>query len=233
MAIFIHFCEMFIYVWPSVSLFQLFHVLRWSRQGSNLIDTHYFQLWAKGSIAYITPISPGKWDRWREDWVIVRANVHDRLVLPTEFSTAKRSDWEEALKLHRAYGPMIERIKLLMSHGLTVMMVLHDFLTRCIAPLQDRAHPTWMYTGKGETTWLERDSDSDLAPDVLGALLGRLSPDPCSVNFITPSVICAPMCSDQAAWTRLPRELPTLDDIGITARQKGDVSIVSRFLGQS
>jgi hypothetical protein len=48
---------------------------------------------------------------------------------------AKRRDWEETPNLHRSYGPMIERIKHLTSHGLMAMMVLHDFLSRCIAPL--------------------------------------------------------------------------------------------------
>jgi hypothetical protein len=48
---------------------------------------------------------------------------------------AKRINWEEALKLHRTYEPMIERIKHLMNHGLTTMMVLHDFLSIRIAPL--------------------------------------------------------------------------------------------------
>jgi hypothetical protein len=84
---------------------------------------------------YIVPISPSKWDCWREDWMIVRADVHDLLVLPTKSRTARRNDWEEVPKLHRAYEPMIERIKHLTSHSLTVIMVLHDFLSRCITPL--------------------------------------------------------------------------------------------------
>jgi hypothetical protein len=66
-AIFIHFYEMFIYAQPSVSLFWLFHMLRWSGKDSGLIGTYYFQLRAKGLITYIVPISPGKWDRWKED----------------------------------------------------------------------------------------------------------------------------------------------------------------------
>jgi hypothetical protein len=56
---------------------------------------------------YISSISPSKWDCWREDWVIIWANVHDYLLLLTECPMAKRSDWEETPKLHEAYGPMI------------------------------------------------------------------------------------------------------------------------------
>jgi hypothetical protein len=120
----------------------MFYVLRWSGKGSGLIDAYYFQLQAKGPITYIAPISFDKWDHWREDWVVIRADVHSRLVLPTESPTAKKTTWEETPKLHVAYGLMIERIKHLMSHGLSTMMMLHDFLSRHIAPLQDRARPT-------------------------------------------------------------------------------------------
>jgi hypothetical protein len=70
-VIFIHFCEVFVCVRPSVILFRLFHVLRWSRKGSGMIDTYYLHFHAKGPIAYIVPISPSKWNRWREDWVII------------------------------------------------------------------------------------------------------------------------------------------------------------------
>jgi hypothetical protein len=98
-AIFTHFYKMFVYVRPSVSLFQLFHVLRWSEKGLGLIGAYYFQLRAKDPFTYIVPISPSKWDRRREDWVIVWANVHDRLVLPTEAPTGKRGDWEEVPRL--------------------------------------------------------------------------------------------------------------------------------------
>jgi hypothetical protein len=210
-VIFIHLCKMFISVRPSVTLFQMFHVLRWSKNASSLIGAYYFQLWATSLIAYITPITHGKWDRWRQDRVIIRADIHDRLALPTESPTVKHSDWEETPKLHVAYRPMIERIKHLMSHGLSAMMVLHDFLLRRITPLQDRARPAWMFTEEGNTMQL-------------GALLRRLSPDPSSVDFVSPSAVCGPMCSDQAARTRLLRELPTLDDINIVARQRGDES---------
>jgi hypothetical protein len=106
---FIHFCEMFICVRPSVTLFWMFHVLRWSGKGSGLISTYYFYLRAKGPITCIAPISPSKWDHWREDWVVVCAIIRNHLVLPTESPTAKKTTWEETLKLHVAYGPVIER----------------------------------------------------------------------------------------------------------------------------
>jgi hypothetical protein len=134
-VIFIHFYEMFVFVRPSITLFQMFHVLWWSGKGSDLIGAYDFHIWVKGPITYIAPISSSKWDRLREDWVVVRADVHDHLVLQTESLTAKKSALEETPRLNVTFKLVIERIKHLMSHGLSVMMALHDFLMGRIAPL--------------------------------------------------------------------------------------------------
>jgi hypothetical protein len=40
---------------------------------------------------YIAPLTPGKGDRWREDWLIVKSNTHDRLDLSTDAPMAKCS----------------------------------------------------------------------------------------------------------------------------------------------
>jgi hypothetical protein len=41
-AIFVHFCEIFICVRPLVTLFRLFHMLRWVEKGTNPIGIYYF-----------------------------------------------------------------------------------------------------------------------------------------------------------------------------------------------
>jgi hypothetical protein len=102
--------------------------------------------------------------------------------------------------------PMVERIKHLAGHGLSSMMVLSDFLSRHIAPLQSRICLAWQFTGEGDTTWLECSHGSELAPDMLRTLLRKLSPDPSSTDFITPPLVCVPLCSDQVMQTRLLRE---------------------------
>jgi hypothetical protein len=81
-----------------------------------------------------------------------------------------------------------------------------------------------MYTGEGDTMRLECGCYSDLDSDVLGALLGRLSLDPSSIDFNTPLAVYTPMSSDQATQTRLLRELSMLDVIDIIAWQRGDES---------
>jgi hypothetical protein len=67
--------------------------------------------------------------------VIVWANPHDRLVLPIAMPTGSRDLWEELPQREAAFDPVIERIRFLAGHGLSSMMVLSDFLSRCIAPL--------------------------------------------------------------------------------------------------
>jgi hypothetical protein len=111
---------------------------------------------------------------------------HDRLVLPIEAPTEKRDCWVEVPRLPLPFTPMVEQIRLLASCGLTLMMVLFDFLSRCIRPLQMRVHLAWQYTREGNTTWLERGCGLGLSPDVLSALLGKLTPDLSSADFITP-----------------------------------------------
>jgi hypothetical protein len=85
--IFTHFCEMFVGVRPSVRLFWWFHVLRPVNRQPPHLGGYYFQHQTKGSSKYLTAISPSWWERWREDWVLVQADTHERLMLPTAAPT--------------------------------------------------------------------------------------------------------------------------------------------------
>jgi hypothetical protein len=104
------------------------------------------------------------------------------------------------------------------------MMVVFDFLSKCIAPLQLCARPTWMYTGENDATQLEHGSGLDSDLTVRTGMLSKLSIDPSSNDFINPPVRCTPLCLDQATRSLLLKELPTLDDIDIAVRQMGDQS---------
>jgi hypothetical protein len=87
-AIFTHFCEMFVGVRPSVRLFRWFYVMRLvNRQPPHLYD-YYFQHWTKGSLRYLAVLSLSRWECWREDWVLVQADTHEQLMLPTAVPSA-------------------------------------------------------------------------------------------------------------------------------------------------
>jgi hypothetical protein len=65
-VIFVHLCEMYVGVWPSVCLLRLFHVLRSSGKRVPPIDGYYFQHTTKGPTVYIAALNPSKWDHWRD-----------------------------------------------------------------------------------------------------------------------------------------------------------------------
>jgi hypothetical protein len=67
-------------------------------------------------------------------------------------------------------------------------MVLHDFLSKHLVPLQDRSHRlAWMYTGVNDIMRLDRGPGSSLGDTLLGASLKVPTMDPPSVELVTPA----------------------------------------------
>jgi hypothetical protein len=95
--------------------------------------------------------------------VLVQADAHERLTLPTVALTAPRADWEQDPGLEPAYNPVLGRIQILAESGHTPMMVLHDYVSKRIMPLQERTRPTWLYTRVNDVTQLERHDGSALS----------------------------------------------------------------------
>jgi hypothetical protein len=138
-AIFVHLCEMFVGVRPSVRLFRRFFVMKATSQRPPLIGGYYFARRTQDPSWYIAPVSLGRWERWREDWVLMQADAHDRLVIPAAAPTLNRAEWEKDPDLESGFDPVLDRIQYLPESGLTSLMVLHDFLSRRLVPLQVRA----------------------------------------------------------------------------------------------
>jgi hypothetical protein len=71
---------------------------------------------------------------------------------------------------------VLDRIQYLAKNRLTLLMMLHDFLSKCLAPLQDWSHrPTWMYTGVNDIMHLDRGPGSSLGDTLLAASLKALT----------------------------------------------------------
>jgi hypothetical protein len=66
--------------------------------------------------------------------VLVQGDVHDRLALPVGGPTLNRTEWGKDPSLELGFDPVLDRIQYLADNGLTSLMVLHDFLTKCLAP---------------------------------------------------------------------------------------------------
>jgi hypothetical protein len=75
-AVFTHFYEMFVGMQSLVRLFRWFHVLHLVNKQPPHLGGYYFQHRMKGHFKYITALSPGRWERWREDWVLVQTDAH-------------------------------------------------------------------------------------------------------------------------------------------------------------
>jgi hypothetical protein len=78
--------------------------------------------------------------------------------------------------LELGFNPVLDRIRYLAENGLTSLMVLHDFLSKCLTPLQDRPHPAWMYTGVNDIMQQDRRPGSSLDEDLLPVVASARPP---------------------------------------------------------
>jgi hypothetical protein len=221
-VIFAHFCEMFVGVRPSVRLFWWFHVLRPRNRQPPRLGSYYFQHRMKSPSKYLAALSPSRWEHWREDWVLGQADAHEQLTLTTAALMTPRIDWEQDPGLELAYNPVLGRIWILAKSGITPMMVLHDYMSKRITHLQERTHPSSLYTGVNDVMSLERGDGFALSEEALALMMGQLSPDPSSHDFITPPASCQALYVDQATRSMLLMSMPSMDDVSIAPIQRGD-----------
>jgi hypothetical protein len=64
-------------------------------------------------------------------------------------------------------------------------------------------------------------------------VMGKLSPDPSSHNFVTPPTSCQPLCMDQTVRSMLLVAMPSMEDVGIAPIQWGDQSRGVQIPGQA
>jgi hypothetical protein len=99
---------------------------------------------------------------------------------------------------------------------MTSLMVLHDFLSKRLAPLQDRSHrPAWIYTGVNDIMRLDRWPGSSLDEVLLDTSLKALTTDQFSAELVVAAAVYEPICANQAVRTALLATMPTLDDVDI------------------
>jgi hypothetical protein len=137
-AIFVHFCEMFVGVAACTSLFRQFFVLVRSGKGKDHLGAYYFQSRTDPTVTYITSLGGARWENWRNDWVIASAEVSDRLALLSDGPRLERKQWRVKPCLVPEFEPVLDRIRELAVGGLTSLHILGDFLKRRVMPLQGR-----------------------------------------------------------------------------------------------
>jgi hypothetical protein len=168
LAVFAYACEAWIGIKPSVAYFR-----------------HLFSLWSSGlnqSSGYVSFIATAgtvgnfidlKWMNKFEDfwsrWLFVDILEESELFLVTGVPPTKLTTWasealpEEALKMLRP------RIQDLWKAGVTGTMVGVEFVTRCIAPLQDHRREIWRHRA-GDDLWLHvSELNADAREEVIRA----------------------------------------------------------------
>jgi hypothetical protein len=107
----------------------------------------------------------------------VQVDAHDRLELPVDASTLDHTEWVTDPGLESGFDPVLDRIQYPAENGLTSLTVLHDFMSRCLAPLQDQPSPIRMYTKVNDIMRLDRGPGSSLDEVLLAASLKVLTTD--------------------------------------------------------
>jgi hypothetical protein len=133
-----------------------FFVLVKSRKAKDHLGTYYFQTRADLSGAYISSLSGARWENWRAEWVISSTEASDRPRLD-------KKQWRAKPPLMSEFEPVLDRIKSLVTSGLTSMHVVGDFLKRRIAPLQARTRLSYWFTGLNDLGRILRGPGTDLS----------------------------------------------------------------------
>jgi hypothetical protein len=148
-------------------------------------------------------------------------DANDRLELPKGGPLNDRSTWKVKPSLPEELILVLNRVKTLARGGLTSMMVLDDFLRRCIAPLQQRSRMACMYTGPNDCCRIVRGPSTDLIRAELEAAILAVTGEAYSLeSLVLPRGIKA-LCEDQATRSPVLASMPTLDEGGLAVRQVG------------
>jgi hypothetical protein len=142
--------------------------------------------------------------------VLVLVDAHDRLALPVSGPALDRTECGKDPGLEPGFDPMLDRIQYLTDNSMTSLIVLHDFLSKRLASLQDRSHcPAWMYTRVNDIMRLECGPGSSLDEALLATSMKALTTDPFSAELMVRRRSMSPSASTkrrgQRCWQQCQR----------------------------
>jgi hypothetical protein len=95
--------------------------------------------------------------------VIASTEANDRLILLSNGPTLDHKQWRTKPSLSPEFLPVLDRIKVLATGGLTSMHVVGDLLKRQIVPLQKRSRLSCWFTGPNDICRIQRGPGTDLS----------------------------------------------------------------------
>jgi hypothetical protein len=220
-AIFVHFCEMFVGVAACTSLFYQFFVLVRSGKGKDHLGAYYFQTRPNPTVTYIASLGGARWENWQNDWVIASAEVNDRLALPSDGPKLDRKQWRVKPCLVPEFGPVLDRIKELAVGGLTSLHVLGDFLKRQVMAQQGRSRLCCWFTGPSDIGRIQRGPGTDLYWGAVEILVRGITGEAFIPETLIPPQGISPLYDNLGLRSTVLARLPTLDESGVAIRQTG------------
>ena len=143
--------------------------------------------WSEGKA--ITSVTK-KVDDFRQRWFFVGVEQPSAFLEVPDAPPVKNSHWGKATFCGAQNVMLSGRLSYLREEGLTGQIVVADFVTRRLAPLQAHAMPMWMYSGPNDKRRLHReDNDKDAVDNVLSALFINPAVPPWR-NSRSPSGLC-------------------------------------------
>jgi hypothetical protein len=139
----------------------------------------------------------------------------DRLVLPSDGPRLDKKQWRAKSLLMLEFKPVLDRIKSLVTSGLTSMHVVGDFLKRRIAPLQARACLSCWFTGSNNLGRIHRGPGTNLSWEGLELLVKGITGESFVLETLIPPEGIPPLCDDQGLRAAILDWLPTLDESGV------------------
>nr|TKW28327.1 hypothetical protein SEVIR_3G310903v2 [Setaria viridis] len=169
MSIFVHLCEVYLGVPPSLELFRkLFHCKpQPSAQRTEVFGGAGFQL--RNSNAYIEYNLTDSYGDWKKRWFYI-GNHDPRLPVVTGHASKHVENWVSEPEDTPELDHQMQQITELKALGLTGINVAASFLKRRVQPLQKRAHSGSEYSGLKDPSCM---SDEDISDDDVEALLDK------------------------------------------------------------
>jgi hypothetical protein len=147
-------CEAFAGIAPSVALLRHFFSLHLvdGRQRSGCVSLQAVAATADSGIDFtLHPDARG----FRKQWVYVDATAFSPLLLLPRAPAEASSGWGHAELADSRAARVLGRLAKLRQEGVTMAMVVKEFVRRRIAPLQRHSRPMWAFTGPSDPMRLQ------------------------------------------------------------------------------
>jgi hypothetical protein len=173
-VVFAYACEAWIGIKPSVAYFRHLFSLQPSRLNQSL-----------GCVSFITTDGTEgnfidlKWMKKVEDfqsrWLFVDILEESELFLVTGVPPAKLTTWASEALPEEVLKTLRPQIRDLWKAGVTGTMVGVEFITRCIAPLQDHCQSIWAHRARDDLRLHISELNADAREEVISAFFSSAS----------------------------------------------------------